>query len=158
MQKNPDGEANTNGYRADGFLVFCKKDPGILYAALMNRQIIVSLDIRTGEEKILAGSHAVTGWVDGPGAEARFNNPRQMALDNDGNLIIADMNNHCIRKLNITTGEVSTIAGYPISGYVDGLLNVARFNQPFGVAVDPKDGSIYVGDSQSRRIRKIIIN
>lgn len=144
-----------NSNSTDGFLIFDKDKPYILYGALMNRHIIVSIDIRTGEEKILAGKQGTSGWVDGPCEEALFNNPRQMALDKDGNLIIAETNNHCIRKIDLATGIVSTIAGFPISGYRDGALDKAQFNQPYGVAVDPIDGSIYVGDGENRRIRKI---
>jgi sugar lactone lactonase YvrE len=155
LQENPGGEAD-NGYRADGYLLFDKDEPHILYAALSQRNIIVSLNIITGEEEILAGTHAIAGWKDGPGAEALFRSPRQMVLDGKGNLIIADANNHCIRKLNLESKEVSTIAGVPYkSGHRDDVLDKSLFNQPFGVAVCPIDGSIYVADSQNRRIRKI---
>ena len=152
MQGDPEATTNTNA--TDGFLVFDKANPHILYAALTQRHIIVSIDIRTGEETILAGEQGTGEWVDGAGEDARFNSPRQMALDKEGNLIIADANNHCIRKLDLETGTVSTITGFPVRAYRDGDLDKALFDQPFGVAVD-KDGSIYIGDNGNRRIRKI---
>ena len=152
-------------YRTDGFLVFGgPSEPYMLYAALMNRQIIVRVDIRTGEEEHLAGTHRKTGWIDGTGEKALFNNPRQIAVDKDGNLFIVDENNHCIRKLDVQTRMVSTFAGTPwkttppTGGYMDGPFNGAQFNGPYGIAVCPIEGNIYVaerGSNNNRKIRKL---
>ncbi|WP_344674076.1 IPT/TIG domain-containing protein [Sphingobacterium kyonggiense] len=96
------------------------------------------------------------GWADGPVDQAKFNYPRGIAVDLEGNIIVADQNNHCIRKISLD-GIVTTIAGTPRSaGYVDGLPAQAKFNQPTGVAVDRND-MIYIADQNNHCIRKLAI-
>jgi len=97
---------------------------------------------------------------DGTGTDsstgARFNNPTGVATDSAGeNLYVADYSNHRIRKIVLATGRVSTIAGTGSSGHVNGPGNQARFNLPYGVAVDAS-GNLYVADLHNHRIRKIV--
>ncbi|KYG82210.1 NHL domain-containing protein [Roseivirga echinicomitans] len=98
----------------------------------------------------LAGSDP--GYVDGTGATAQFRNPLGLAIDSEGNLIIADTDNHLIRKVS-PSGVVSTFAG-STRGYQDGSKNVARFDMPTDVVID-KIGNIFIVDSGNNRIRKI---
>ncbi len=101
----------------------------------------------------LAG-RASLGLEDGPGADARFNNPRGMAFDAAGNLYIADTGNHTIRMIT-PAGVVSTIAGTAgNAGSADGPGPTARFDSPQGVAVDGS-GNVYVADTGNHTIRKI---
>ncbi len=93
------------------------------------------------------------GFMDGYGTTARFNSPAGLALDAAGNLYIADMGNHAIRKLT-PQGLVVTVAGNGSYGYFDGNGREARFNTPLDVEVGP-DGQIYVADFQNHRIRMI---
>jgi uncharacterized repeat protein (TIGR02543 family) len=92
-------------------------------------------------------------YADGTGTAARFSNPRGVAVGADGNIYVADANNHRIRKVT-PAGVVTTIAG-STSGYADGTGTEAKFSWPYGVAVDA-DGNIYVADAGNNRIRKII--
>jgi sugar lactone lactonase YvrE len=93
------------------------------------------------------------GSADGTGTAARFNNPQGVSVDSSGNLYVADTNNHLIRKIT-TGGVVTTIAGLVgSSGSADGIGSVARFNLPFGVAVDVA-GNVYVPDYFNHTIRK----
>jgi len=102
----------------------------------------------------LAGSARLPGTADGTGSEARFTHPTGLAIDNGGNIYVADSDNHTIRKIT-PTGKVTTLAGAArIAGSADGTGNEARFNQPLGVATD-STGNIYVADSLNRTIRKI---
>ena len=91
--------------------------------------------------------------VDGVGTAARFASPRGIALDNEGNIYIADQNNHAIRKIT-PSGRVTTLAGNGTAGYADGVGKSARFNQPLAIAVDA-EGNVYVSDNYNHRIRKI---
>jgi streptogramin lyase len=92
--------------------------------------------------------------VDGAGADARFNYPTGVAVDGSGNLYVANFGSNTIRKIT-PSGMVSTLAGWAgtTSGYVDDLGSAARFDQPYGVAVDAA-GNVYVAEL-SGTIRKI---
>ncbi len=77
-----------------------------------------------------------------------------MAVDSSGNVYVADNYNHTIRKIT-PAGVVTTLAGLAGAfGNADGTNSVARFNTPFGVAVDGS-GNVFVGDNGNSTIRKI---
>ena len=70
----------------------------------------------------LAGSReSKNGYADGPAADARFDCPKSVAIDAEGNIVVADSYNHCIRKVTLD-GTVSTLAGSRESddGFADG--------------------------------------
>lgn len=101
----------------------------------------------------LAGRASI-GAEDGSLAAARFNNPHGLAVDKNGNLYVADRGNHTVRQIS-RGGMVLTLAGAPgKAGFADGPGDVARFNSPTGIAVDPT-GNIYVTDAGNYVIRKI---
>jgi sugar lactone lactonase YvrE len=113
------------------------------------REALLSL---ATEVRTLAGSEE-PGMVDGIGSMAKFNHPSGIALDYGGNLYVSDHANHIIRKIT-PAGVVSTFAGTGVAGYADGHRSAARFNNPYGLAID-QDGSLYVGDVANHKIRKI---
>src|SRR5262249_37041571 len=98
------------------------------------------------------------GYVNLIGTKARFDFPRGVASDHEGNIYVSDRFNHCIR--NITpSGIVSTLAGPPPSsdppsGFVNGPANEARFNEPYGIVLD-RNGNIFVADTKNAAIRKV---
>lgn len=94
------------------------------------------------------------GFADGIGTAARFNQPHGIEFDASGDfLYIADRYNHRIRRLNLNTSEVTTVAG-SLSGFVDGAASSARFNQPVGIKFD-NFGNLYIADVQNHRVRKL---
>ncbi|MBI2928427.1 MAG: hypothetical protein HYY24_22385 [Verrucomicrobia bacterium] len=112
-----------------------------------------------GDVTTLAGTAGQSGSDDGIGSEARFGSqfgsgPSGVAVDSADNVYAADTFNHTIRKIT-PDGVVTTLAGSPgQSGSADGTGSAARFNQPFGVAVDSA-GNVYVADQTNHTIRKI---
>ncbi len=93
---------------------------------------------------------------DGPAIEAKLNWPNGVILDDDGNLYIADRDNHRIRKIDASTQIITTIAGTGKEGYSgdDGPATELQFDSPNGVALD-EAGNLYVADRGNNRIRKI---
>jgi hypothetical protein len=151
---------------------------GSSHTSRAKRSLQILLAVALGTGRLLAGAPAahgalgdtttVTGstfgFVDGTGLgipnTTRFFSPRDMALDTAGNLYVADTSNHRIRKVNLSTGQTTTIAGNGTAGYVDGTggpTGSTQFNVPSGVAVDT-NGIVYVGDRDNNRIRKIAID
>jgi streptogramin lyase len=102
----------------------------------------------------LAGTAGPSGSADGTGAAAQFALPRGVAVDGTGNVLVADSNNHAIRKIT-PAGVVTTLAGMAgVIGSADGTGAAARFSFPQGIAVDGA-GNVYVADVAGHTIRKI---
>ena len=102
----------------------------------------------------LAGLAGTSGVNNGTGDAARFSYPSRVAVDRGGNVYVADTDNFAIRKIT-PAGVVTTLAGLAgTSGTNDGTGSLARFNQPFGVAVDAST-NVYVADTGNHAIRKI---
>jgi len=93
------------------------------------------------------------GFADGTGNTAQFNTPPGVAVDSEGNVYVADSNNHRIRKIT-PAGVVSTFAGSGTEGFENGIGTEAQFYFPPGVAVD-SSGNVYVADFSNHCIRKI---
>ncbi len=141
---------------SDSYMAFSRKNPQLLYLAYTNNHCVYTYNIRTGEHKLLAGISGQPGYIDGIGAAAMFNEPRQLILDENDDMYIADTNNHIIRKVT-PDGKVSTVIGQPgKSGYQDGSPEDALFNRPFGVCIN-HDGIIYIGDYENQCIRRLAI-
>lgn len=115
----------------------------------------IRLITSAGVVTTIAGYAGTTGIANGAGSVARFNYPFAMAIDNSGNLYVADSANHAIRKIVVTAGvTVSTLAGsIGNSGYTNATTTNALFNYPLGITSDGTN--IYVCDSGNNVIRKI---
>lgn len=100
----------------------------------------------------LAGT-GISGGTDGKAAEATFNGPSGIVADRYGNLYIAEIYNHKIRKI-AQDGVVTTFAGSGSPGSADGSDTGASFNGPCALAVDAA-GNLFVADRGNQKIRRI---
>lgn len=130
------------------------REGGNLYVTDTDNHTIRKIVIATGEVSTFAGLAGSSGGTDATGNAARFNYPAGITSDGS-NLYVADMYNCSIRKIVITSGVVSTLAGGSC-GSADGTSTAASFSWPAALSYD--NGNLYVADSGNQTIRKIVIN
>jgi hypothetical protein len=108
----------------------------------------------------IAGQPGVAGLLDNTSQPTFFNHPEGIVSDGTGNLYIADSGNNVIRRLQILSGAVTTIAGNVSASppkFGDGTGTNAYFSNPLGICYDGA-GNLYVADSGNSAIRKIVIS
>ena len=90
---------------------------------------------------------------------ATLDTPLDLAVDQAGDIYIADAYNHRIRKITVSTGKISTIAGTSITGYNGDKIDATKANLylPQGVGVDGV-GNVYIADSYNHRLRKVTVS
>ena len=107
-----------------------------------------------GKVEFIAGRHRSYGAADGTGAEATFKYPYDLAIGGDGNIYVADVTNHLIRKIT-PDGTVTTVAGVlNSSSAANGTGTEATFREPYSIVTD-NDGNLLVGDKFA--VRKITL-
>jgi sugar lactone lactonase YvrE len=151
-----------NKSSAEMRLVF-SKDGKYLYEIMKNLHCIyrTTYDPVThslgSTDELVAGVPGSSGYQNGIGSAAMFNTPSAGDFDEDGYLYIADKGNHCIRRINCLTKEVTLYAGQGgVKGYKDGTPQESLFNSPEGLTV-LDDQSIIVADRENSLIRKIVV-
>jgi sugar lactone lactonase YvrE len=113
--------------------------------------------VSTGVISTAAGNGTAGYSGDGGQATAaKLNSPEDVAVDSSGNLFIADTNNNRVRKVNVSTHVITTVAGKGTAGYSGdgGQATAAKLNSPEGVAVD-SSGNLFIADTNNGRIRKV---
>ena len=143
---------------------------GVMYVADSANQTIRAIELATREVRTIAGRAGVEGSMDGPAAMATFNKPSGLGLSG-GALFITEANNLTVRKLDLSTLIVSTVAGKapantkhfcedispvlpPECGSTDSANGLdARFRFPFGVESDGR-GGFFIVDSHNNLIRR----
>jgi sugar lactone lactonase YvrE len=129
---------------------------GTLYVADMANSTIRAVALPSGAVTTLAGTAGMTGSTDATGTAARFHHPNGLVLDS-GNLYVADQANHTIRRIVISSGAVTTVAGTAgMRGTADGTGAAARFFAPHALATDGK-GNLFVADTLNHTVRQIVI-
>lgn len=147
------GPAATAQFNGTANIVF--DGSGNLFVADEENNVIREIT-PAGNVTTIAGT-GTAGYKDGAASVAQFNFPEGMVFDNNGNLYVADGHNNVIRKINISTGMVSTYAGTATAGFTNGAVGSATFNDPYGMAIDAS-GNLYVTDIQNNCIRKITVS
>lgn len=113
----------------------------------------VSSTLASGQRVGLAGSTGDGGLA----LDARLNHPVGLTVDARGRLYIAERDGHRIRRIDPTTGIISTVAGVGSSGFSGdgGPARAAQLSTPRGLAFDPVRGRILIADSDNRRVRAL---
>jgi len=130
----------------DGNIWFCE------YSGQRVRRI---LQDGTLETVVGTGEKGYSG-DGGPGLHATLNLPHEIRFDTAGNLFIVDMQNHAVRKYDLATKQISTVAGTGKPGYAGdgGPANQAQLKQPHSIQFGP-DGDLYICDIGNHVIRRV---
>lgn len=131
---------------------------GNLYIAVINDSQIRKVDT-TGIISCVANNVGNTYYTgdNTPAINAGLSYPEGVAVDASGNIYIADTFDYRIRKINISNGTITTIAGTGTAGYSGdgGTATTAKLNSPYGVTVNAGGPIFYVADSGNHCVRKI---
>lgn len=130
-----------------------------LWIALREGHSVWKLDLKSGVIHHVAGTGKRGFSGDGDLSKlAMFNGPKGIAVGPSGNVFVVDTENQAIRKLNLKTKTISTVAGvgpkYDGFSGDNGLATQAKMKRPHGICVG-KDGVIYIGDSSNHRVRRV---
>ncbi len=130
---------------------------GNLYIADASNHMVRKLNISSGKLTVIGGngSYGYTG-DGGQATDAQFNNPIAVALDKSNHLYVVDESDQCVRKINLTTGIISTAVGNGNWGFSgdNGPATAAKFNNPIAIAIDTLN-NLYISDYSNNRIRKV---
>jgi sugar lactone lactonase YvrE len=131
---------------------------GALYFCDLDNQRIRRFDPSTRRTVTIAGSGQKAYSGDGSAAtSASLNMPHEIQFDSAGHLYIAERDNHVIRKVDATTGTISTFAGTGSPGFSGdgGPGSKAQLRQPHSIAVDPTRRFLLICDIGNHRIRRV---
>jgi DNA-binding beta-propeller fold protein YncE len=132
-----------------------------VYVLDRDNHLVRLYDVQRGLLSTLVGLPGRAGFVDGALDQARLRSPEGLWLDESGGVLyIADTGNDALRKLELSTGMLSTVVGRPLAqgeSWVDGPLMQARLDTPVGVVGGRVNGQLvlYVSDAGSDRIRMV---
>ena len=148
-----DGPAETASFREPEGLALDART-GTLFVADTGNHTLRAIT-PGGQVATLAGSPGQPGAVDGQGPNARFNEPRGLAVGADGTVYVADSANELVRQVSPLDGTVTTLAGQAGTwGFLDGPGSQAQFGYPWALAVDAEQ-HVFVADTFNNAIRKI---
>ncbi|HEX7897220.1 MAG TPA: hypothetical protein VF950_05645 [Planctomycetota bacterium] len=128
----------------DGAIYFCEYDGQVVRR--VGKDGTISTVAGTGDK----------GYAGGPALQAKFSQPHEIRFDARGDLYVADMQNHAIRKIDMKSGVVTTVAGTGKPGYAGdgGPATEALLKQPHSLQFGP-GGDLYVCDIGNHVIRRV---
>lgn len=130
---------------------------GALYITTVGSHRVLRRDPSSGRIASVAGvgrrGYAGDG---GPATKAMLNEPYEVRFDSRGNMLIVEMRNHIIRRVDAKSGIISTLAGDGIAGDRGdgGPATGARFRNPHSIILDKSD-NLYISDISNHRVRRI---
>jgi sugar lactone lactonase YvrE len=131
----------------------CQAADGTIYLALREGNAVV--EIKAARIRTVVNASGRSGYAGdgGPAREALLAGPKYVSLDRRGRLLIADTENHCIRRYDPATGTITTVAGIPTKAgaAVGADLLATQLARPHGCCLDPA-GRIVIADSDNDRI------
>jgi sugar lactone lactonase YvrE len=130
---------------------------GLLYWCDLGSSRILRLDESTGLISVVAGN-GTNGYSGdgGPATAAGLSTPHEVRFDRAGDLYFVERDNHTVRKVDMTSGVITTLAGTGIRGYSGdgGPAREALLAQPHSIAFDRED-NLYICDIVNNRVRRI---
>jgi DNA-binding beta-propeller fold protein YncE len=128
-----------------------------LYFSDAGSHTIRRIDLADKTMHLVAGATDQADHVDGPASDARFNFPTGLAPDGTSGLFVTEEVNHCVRRIDLASGNVETWAGQcGKSGFAgdSGPRGDALLNAPMGIATDPS-GNVLIGDTNNDIVREV---
>jgi streptogramin lyase len=134
-------------------------DGGTLWIALREGHSVWRVDLTSGLVSHVAGTGQKGFSGDGgPAKAATFNGPKGIAVGPDKGIYVVDTENQVIRRIDSTTGVITTVAGRGpshLGGEGDGgPATAATMDRPHGICIGP-NGAIYIGDTNNHRVRRV---
>lgn len=131
--------------------------PGGLFFCDLDNQRVRWIDLRRGTTTTIAGSGEKGHTGDaGLATQATLNMPHEIQFDASGNLYIAERDSHVVRKVQVKTGIISTVAGTGVAGFSGdgGPASQAQLRQPHSIAIDAQN-RLLICDIGNQRIRRV---
>lgn len=158
------GRPENNGDRGEARRVNIGQPFGVeigpdrcLYVCEVQNHRVWRVDLSSGRAEVVAGNGQRGYRGDGgPAIEAAMNEPYEVRFDRAGNLLVVEMQNHLVRRVDAKTGRVSTVAGTGRAGFSGdgGQARQAQLRTPHSIALDGED-RIYIADIGNHRIRRV---
>ncbi|XP_062081822.1 protein SUPPRESSOR OF QUENCHING 1, chloroplastic isoform X1 [Humulus lupulus] len=163
-ERNLNGSSSITTSFAQPSGISLSNDFSEAYIADSESSSIRALDLKTGGSRLLAGGDPFFsdnlfkfGDHDGVGAEVLLQHPLGVLCAKDGQVYIADSYNHKIKKLDLASKRVTTIAGTGKAGFKDGTALEAQLSEPSGI-IEVVNGRLLVADTNNSIIRYLDLN
>ena len=138
-----------------GCRAVCVDGRGNTYICEREGNVVRRVDLRGVITTFVGTGENGYGGDGGPAREATFNGPKGVRCDDGGSIYVVDTENHAIRRVDVETGTISTVAGGHQGGDGDGGdATRAGLDRPHGCVVDARR-NIYIADTNNHRVRMV---